>query len=195
MLRFFIVLTPPPSWKIPVIIMMGVIIGTGLFLFHASRAHSYFSDQPETCINCHVMYPYYASWKHSSHKEVATCSDCHVPHDNLARKYLFKASDGLRHASIFTARLEPEVIRIKQAGMSTVQENCIRCHLDLVEMSTLIEVTAQNYQHGKGKRCWDCHREVPHGTVRSLSSSPHTLVPLLPSVMPGWLQQFIELKK
>ncbi|MDP2400844.1 MAG: cytochrome c nitrite reductase small subunit [Actinomycetota bacterium] len=191
LLKFF---TPPPGWQLPVIIALGIFIGVGLLVVHLSRAASYMGDSPETCINCHVMYPQYASWKHSSHREVATCSDCHVPHDNLVKKYLFKASDGARHAAIFTARLEPQVIRIKPAGITAVQNNCVRCHQDLVEMTQLIEVTGHNHEHGTGKRCWDCHREVPHGTVRSLSSSPFSLVPRLPSPMPGWLNTFIEKK-
>ena len=32
--------------------------------------------------------------------------DGHVPHDSFIRKYYFKASDGLRHATIFTLRKE-----------------------------------------------------------------------------------------
>ncbi len=188
-------LIPPPGWRLPVIILLGVFVGTGLFVIHASRAHSYLSDKPETCINCHVMYPQYASWKHSSHSQVASCSDCHVPHDNMAKKYFFKAADGARHAAIFTARLEPEVIHIKQAGITAVQDNCVRCHQDLVEMTTLIEITGKNYQQSQGKRCWDCHREVPHGTVRSLSSTPFSLVTRLPSIMPRWLEQYTKNEK
>lgn len=185
-------LKPPPAWRVPVIISLGIFIGIFLLAFKVSEAPSYLSDRPETCINCHVMYPQYASWAKSSHRESATCSDCHVPHDNFFRKYYFKGSDGMRHATIFTARAEPQVIRIKQAGINVVQENCIRCHQDLVEMTTIIEVTGRNYHEGAGSRCWDCHREVPHGTVRSLSSAPFALVPQLPSVTPAWLQKYLN---
>lgn len=188
-------LKPPPSWRVPVIIILGVFTGIFLLAFKVSEAPSYLSDKPETCINCHVMYPQYASWSKSSHRETATCSDCHVPHDNFFRKYYFKGSDGLRHATIFTARAEPQVIQIKQAGTNVVQENCIRCHQDLVEMTTIIEVTGKNYHEGTGNRCWDCHRDVPHGTVRSLSSAPFSLVPQLPSVTPSWLQNYLNRKK
>jgi hypothetical protein len=38
--------------------------------------------------------PQYVTWFHSRHREVATCNDCHVPHDNIVRHYAFKASDG-----------------------------------------------------------------------------------------------------
>jgi hypothetical protein len=36
----------------------------------------------------------------------------------------------------------------------------------------IVEVTGTNYHEGAGSRCWDCHRDVPHGTVRSLGSAP-----------------------
>ena len=62
--------------------MLGVTAGTAVFVFHISRAASYMSDEPETCMNCHVMTTQYLTWQHSSHARVATCNDCHVPHDN-----------------------------------------------------------------------------------------------------------------
>jgi cytochrome c nitrite reductase small subunit len=185
-------LSPPPAWKLPVVFLLGIFFGLGLLAVHISRAPSYLSDKPETCINCHVMYPQYASWKHSSHREVATCSDCHVPHDNFVRKYYFKASDGARHATIFSARAEPHVIQIKNAGAGVVQENCIRCHINMVDMTQLVEVTGHMARNDEGKFCWDCHREVPHGTVKSLAAAPHALVPRLPSVYPQWLDDYLR---
>lgn len=191
-IQFFI---PPRQWRFPVIVLLGIFIGLGAFAFYASNAQSYLSDEPETCINCHVMFPQYASWRHSSHANVATCNDCHVPQDNFFRKYYFKGSDGLRHATIFTMRWEPQVIHIKDAGINVVQENCIRCHSDLVNMTDLVEVTGDNHNEGRGHRCWDCHRETPHGTVNSLASYPNSLVPQLPSVVPNWLKKIMENEK
>lgn len=189
MKRIFKKLAPPPKWQPVVVILLGVFTGILILVVHASEAHSYISDRPETCINCHVMYPQYASWSKSSHREAANCADCHVPHDTFVRKYYFKAKDGMRHATIFTARAEPQVIEIKPAGINVVQENCIRCHLELVETTRIVEVTGKGHAEGDGHRCWDCHREVPHGSVRSLSSAPFSLVPRLPSLTPKWLER------
>lgn len=171
---------------------MGIFTGIFFLVLHISMAASYLSDEPKTCINCHVMYPHYASWAKGSHANVATCSDCHVPQDNFFRKYYFKASDGLRHATFFTMRWEPQVIQIKDASVNVVQENCIRCHLDLVDMTQLVTVTGSMARDNEGKLCWDCHRETPHGTVKSLSAAPHSLVERLPSSMPNWLNQFLK---
>ncbi len=189
--RLILFLEPPPGWKPAVVILLGVFTGIALLVFHASEAQSYISDKPETCINCHVMYPQYASWAKSSHRETATCAECHVPQDNVLSMYYVKATDGLRHAYVFTARAEPQTIEIKQRGINVVQDNCIRCHQDLVEMTRIVEVTGRNHLEGEGHRCWDCHRDVPHGTVRSLSSAPFSLVPRLPSIMPQWLRDFL----
>jgi cytochrome c nitrite reductase small subunit len=185
-------LEPPPGWKPAVIILLGLLTGIAILVFHASEAHSYISDKPETCINCHVMFPHYASWSKSSHRQTATCSECHVPQDNFFSKYYVKGTDGMRHAYVFTSRTEPQVIRIKQRGINVVQKNCIRCHMDLVDMVSLVQVTGMNHHQGQGSLCWDCHRDVPHGTVRSLPSAPFSLVPRLPSIMPRWLQDFLN---
>ncbi len=181
-------LTPPASWRMTVIILFGIFAGILLLVAHISKATSYLSDKPETCINCHVMYPHYASWSKSSHSEVATCSDCHVPQDNLVRKYYFKANDGFRHSLFFTFRWEPQVLMLKRPGKGAVQENCIRCHSQMVDMTQLVEVTRKVAEAGDGKFCWDCHRETPHGTVKSLSAAPHSLVERLPTVVPPWLE-------
>ena len=112
--------------------LVGIVIGLCGYIFYLSKAHSYLSDDPKACVNCHIMEPEYATWLHSSHGRNTVCNDCHVPHDNVFRKYYFKANDGLRHATMFTFRMEPQVIKMHAPGQKVVQENCIRCHSTLV---------------------------------------------------------------
>jgi cytochrome c nitrite reductase small subunit len=188
-MRLFKRFYPPEKWRLPVIIALGILVGLGTFTFHISRASSYLSDESETCINCHVMVPQYYSWAHSSHREEATCNDCHVPHDNVFNHYYFKAKDGMRHARIFTFRNEPHSIFIKEEGEHAVQQNCIRCHEDLIEGGTLASTNPGMIELRKDRNCWDCHRQVPHGDVRSLSSTPNALVPLPESPVPEWLRK------
>ncbi|MCB0824443.1 MAG: cytochrome c nitrite reductase small subunit [Bacteroidales bacterium] len=186
---------PPPAWQVPVIILIGVIIGLGLYIFKISNAASYLSDDPETCINCHVMNPQYATWNHSSHREVANCNDCHVPHNNVVNKYFFKAKDGLRHATIFTLRAEPQVIFIKDEGKEVVQQNCIRCHEKLVTDNAGIARFETSRHFRMERSCVECHRETPHGRVNSLASVPHAQIPELQSVVPEWLKKMMNKKK
>lgn len=184
-------LGPPPNWKIPAIIFSGILVGMILLILHIANATSYLSDKPETCMNCHVMAPQYATWQRGSHGRVAVCNDCHVPQDNVLRKYFFKASDGARHSFVFTFRLEPQVIQVKSAGIAVIQENCIRCHSYLVQDISSGKVTLTSSRHGAGKLCWECHRETPHGRVNSLASVPYSRVPRLKPVIPEWLQPLI----
>jgi cytochrome c nitrite reductase small subunit len=182
---------PPPPWRLPVLLLVATLLGLAGVIFHVSRASSYLSDNPTTCVNCHVMAPQYASWFHSRHRETATCNDCHVPHDNPVRHYAFKASDGARHAFMFTFRLEPQVIRIHAAGQRVVQENCLRCHADGVHVTSLPAVRGDDRTRAQGFRCWDCHRETPHGRVRGLAAVPYEHIPLPGPATPDWLRQLM----
>lgn len=190
--RIFGYLMPKDRWKYPVIIMYSAIAGLAFTIFYVSNALSYLSDDPIACVNCHIMSPEYSTWFHSSHGRNTVCNDCHVPHDNYVRKYYFKANDGLRHASMFTLRLEPQVIHIKDAGKNVVQENCIRCHEKSINQTNLAEVTLKKVKHGEGKLCWDCHREVPHSRIHSLASAPDARVPVKTLPAPSWLIKYIK---
>jgi cytochrome c nitrite reductase small subunit len=165
-----------PGWRPAGFLTIGMAAGMGLFVLHISRAASYLSDAPETCMNCHVMTTQYVTWQHGSHAGAATCNDCHVPHTSLAAKYAFKAKDGLWHATVFTMRWEPQAIRLSAGAVPIVEDNCRRCHAQVVaEVATAV--------HRSGDlRCWECHREAPHGSVRSLSTTPGVFQPQLPPV-------------
>lgn len=170
-------LFPPGKLKLAAAILLGTIVGLAINIFYVSNAVSYLSDDPETCINCHVMTPQYLTWERSSHANRATCNDCHVPQDNIVSKYMFKASDGLRHATYFTLRLEDQVIQIKDAGKKAVQDNCIRCHENNIHPIAVRAISNANIIDEGDRYCWDCHRHVPHGRVNSLSSVPYQAAP------------------
>jgi len=188
-------LIPPPNWRTPVIILLGIFAGLFIYLLHISNAFSYLSDDPKSCVNCHIMAPQYATWYHSAHREVTNCNSCHVPHNNVFNKFYFKAKDGLRHATIFTLRDEPQVIFIKEEGKHAVQNNCIRCHNDLITSDKIRVFNDDIYQHRTDRICWDCHREVPHGRVNSLSSVPNAHVPIPESPVPEWLKNVMNNNK
>jgi cytochrome c nitrite reductase small subunit len=185
--RVYEKIIPPPKWKYPVIVLMGIITGLFCNIIVISKAPSYLSDEPEVCINCHVMIPQYSTWERGSHGRVAKCNDCHVPHDNIFNKYFFKAKDGTRHSYMFTFRLEPQVIQIKDAGKEVVQGNCIRCHENIIHPVSVRPITNKPIMEAGDGYCWRCHKETPHGKVNSLSSTPYSLIPNSSSVVPEWL--------
>jgi len=187
-IKFFDFLRPPTNWLFYVNTLIAFFVGIFIYALYVSNAVSYLSDNPETCVNCHVMRSEFASWQHSSHKEVAVCNDCHVPHNNVVNKYLFKAKDGLRHATMFTFHLEPQVIKMHEAGQAVVQKNCQNCHETLNAQVGLLAIGLEEKEHGQGKLCWDCHREVPHGRVKGLSTAPNARVPLPGSPIPDFIR-------
>ncbi|KAB1159534.1 MULTISPECIES: cytochrome c nitrite reductase small subunit [Tenacibaculum] len=184
------------KWRKVAIVLIGIVTGLGFFMAKEASLVSYMSDDPLACVNCHVMTPMYNSWMHSSHREQASCNDCHVPHDNVFNKYYFKAKDGLFHASVFTARAEPEVMFMREASQEVVQNNCIRCHIQQVTQ-VKYDGWLENHQENRTERkCWSCHQELPHGTVHGISTIRNNIAPIptdnVETVIPEWLNQQIK---
>lgn len=203
--KLILFLVPPRQWRLPVMLAIAVFIGLGLSILRLSNATSYLSDDPKACINCHVMMPQYATWAAGSHGRVASCNDCHVPHDSVVKKYFFKAKDGSRHAFMYTFHMEPQVIRVKEEGMHVIQENCLRCHSNMFSTverdkykgaQNLEQVHAAHRLHDdletQTQYCWSCHRETPHGRVSSLSSVPFARVAAKRYPLPAWLEKTLE---
>lgn len=184
---------PPLPWQLSVVVLLGIFSGLGAYTFYISKASSYLSDNPETCVNCHVMNPQYANWAHNSHRRITCCNDCHVPHDNIVNKYIFKAEDGLKHAAMFTLRLEPQVIIMEEETRPLVQKNCIRCHEKTVKKEFMMPLQPNYHNPLEERYCLDCHRETPHGRVRGLASAPDAMIiPKTKSPLADWLSK--ELK-
>ncbi|THD66842.1 cytochrome c nitrite reductase small subunit [Robertkochia marina] len=168
------------------------MLGFSFFTAREAEVLSYLSDDPQACVNCHVMTPVYNSWMHSSHREWASCNDCHVPHNNVFNQYYFKAKDGLYHASIFTLRKEPEVIFMRDESAAVVQDNCLRCHVQQVTQTKYTGWLDSHASNRTDRTCWSCHREVPHGRVHGQSTIRTNIAPLptdpTMEVVPAWLK-------
>lgn len=137
---------------------------------HYASATSYLSDDPAACINCHVMNDHHAGWERGPHHAVATCNDCHVPHDSLLSKYLVKAEHGYRHSKGFTFQDFHEPIQLTPGSRQVVIENCVRCH---DAMTHEIRQSASGSGPSAGSRpapgdldCIHCHAAVAHGPTR-----------------------------
>ncbi len=134
--------------------LFGIVAGVGLYTFTYAQGLSYLSNDPKACLNCHVMRDVYEGWNHSSHKSVATCNDCHIPH-NFPAKYVAKALNGYHHSYAFTTGDFHEPIRIKKFNKDVLQQNCLQCHGDLTDPIS----------HVKGNQptdCMHCHSRVGH---------------------------------
>ena len=178
--------------KVLLLVLCGAVVGAGAYFCYLLRVHTYMGDDSKACINCHIMTPYYSTWMHSSHGRDATCNDCHVPHQNVAKKYLFKGTDGMKHVAYFVTHSERQAIMAEEGSKEVIMDNCIRCHKQLnQEFVKTGRIDYMMAKRGEGKACWDCHRNVPHGGMNSLSSTPmaESQVPLPPDPVPAWLQR------
>ena len=137
--------------------LTGLMLGLGGYTFRYAEGLSYLSTEPIACVNCHIMRAEYDAWQKSSHHTVAVCVDCHLP-AAFVPKYLAKAENGFRHSKEFTAQTFEEPISIKPAGRQILQENCIRCHGDLV--ATMNAGDPKGPEHVE---CVHCHATVGHG--------------------------------
>ena len=137
--------------------LLGVLIGMGAFTFRYAEGLSYFSTDPRACKNCHIMNDQYDSWTKGVHHAAAKCIDCHLPHA-LMPKYLANAENGYHHSKGFTLQDFHEPILIKPRNAAILQENCLRCHADLVHDIVRGSTTAED-----AVQCVHCHRNVGHG--------------------------------
>jgi cytochrome c nitrite reductase small subunit len=168
-------------------------MGLGGYTVYISRLPSYLSDDPAACLNCHIMSPYYQSWSRSSHAPWTTCSECHVPQDNVLSGYMFKAQDGIYHAAAFTLKAESQSIRPRDSSSEVILANCIRCHTQLnTEFVKTGMVSFADVKNGRQKACWDCHRDGPHTRISNLASAPNAVVPFPSSPVPEWLKAIMR---
>lgn len=137
------------------VICLGVLAGIGTFTFGYGNGASYLSNNPQTCVNCHVMQGHLDSWQQSSHHHVAVCNDCHLPHDFVG-KWVTKADNGFFHSLAFTLGDYPDSIRIKPRNQRVTQSTCVSCHQDFVH-ALLPTTKGQDMQS-----CVHCHSDVGH---------------------------------
>lgn len=136
-------------------VLLGALGGVGAFTFGYGKGASYLSHDPTACANCHVMQSHFDSWQNSSHRHVAVCNDCHLPH-NFVGKWVTKADNGFFHSLAFTLENFHEPIQIKERNRRVTQGACLSCHADLVHQ--MLPGTAD----GEMMLCVHCHSDVGH---------------------------------
>ena len=146
-------------------ILSGAAFGLGAYTFVYARGWSYLTNDPKACANCHVMEEQYGGWLKASHRSVAVCNDCHVPHDLLG-KYYTKARNGFWHSFYFTTQTFREPIAATVASRRIAEGNCRRCHATIVQaMGTPAYVGTAELS------CIRCHGSVGHMEVSATSVS------------------------
>ena len=148
-------------------------------LVHESKMLSYLSSDPKVCITCHTMNTHYDTWQHSSHRNRATCVDCHLPRDSFVNKMLAKARDGYHHSLAMTLKTYGPNLRISNDAARRIQDNCISCHRETVSQMLTNSALYDKVEDGRvqmGRAFWQCHRDVPHGTMRNLMATQNNFI-------------------
>lgn len=152
------------------------VVGLFAYVVHESKMLSYLSSDPKVCINCHAMNTHYATWQHSSHRDRATCVDCHLPRGSVIAKMIAKPRDGFNHSLAMTVGGYGNNLRITENAAKRIQANCISCHQEVVsQMLANSESYPQENQVPMGRLCWECHRSLPHGTTRNLLATQNNI--------------------
>lgn len=134
---------------------LGTAVGFGTYTFYYAQGASYLTNDPKACMNCHIMKDQYEGWLKASHRSVATCNDCHAPH-NFIGKYYTKATNGFWHSYAFTTGKFHEPIQIKGRNRRVTEQTCLYCHTSIVEAINI------NQHNGGNLSCLHCHRSVGH---------------------------------
>ncbi|MCA9400395.1 MAG: cytochrome c nitrite reductase small subunit [Candidatus Omnitrophica bacterium] len=160
-------------WGGLVAVLIGSFIGLGVYTFSYGEGLSYFSKDPQACVNCHIMQPQFDSWQKASHHTVATCVDCHLPHETIP-KLIAKSENGFWHSKGFTLQDFHEPIFIREKNTRILQENCLHCHSQMVH-----DILPGPQVDPKDFSCVHCHRSVGHGPTAGLGKYE----PVQPSIL------------
>jgi cytochrome c nitrite reductase small subunit len=139
-------------------LVLGAAAGVGAYTFIYARGASYLTNDPDACINCHVMREQYDGWVKSSHRAVAVCNDCHTPPGHVA-KYMTKAQNGFWHSFAFTTGRFPDEIYITARNHGVTEQACRKCHEQIVQ-----EIDGPHAEKTVKDQlsCTTCHRSVGH---------------------------------
>jgi nitrate/TMAO reductase-like tetraheme cytochrome c subunit len=149
-------------------------LGAGLMLGFGLIAMVFMvqvSSTPTFCGTCHIMKPYYESWKHSKHNRVA-CVDCHIA-PGLTSEVRKKFEAVSMVAKYFTGTYSTNPwAEVDDAA-------CLRCHeRRLLEGREVFhDVVFDHRPHltesrrGLNLRCTSCHSQIVQGSHISVTTS------------------------
>ncbi|MGE5179975.1 MAG: cytochrome c3 family protein [Bacteroidota bacterium] len=138
-----------------------------IFMFTSVQVTS----QPRFCGSCHIMKPYYESWRHSSHHNIA-CVECHIaPGVGAEIRKKYEALSMV--VSYFTGTYGTNPwTEVEDAA-------CLRCHERrlLAGKEVIRDVLFDHSTHlsemrrGKTLRCTSCHSQIVQGSHIAVTTS------------------------
>jgi cytochrome c nitrite reductase small subunit len=133
---------------------LAILAAAGLAMMLMVKIPAFGLAEAQFCGRCHVMEEQVSTYLHSPHANAANCGDCHDPH-GLVTGSAFAAYTGTRDVYRVVTNTIPPEIRTTNLSKIVIQNNCLRCHGDI--MSDI-----GNTSHNGGSYCFHCHHEIVH---------------------------------
>ncbi len=132
------------------------------------------TSHAEFCASCHTMQPYSlanADNNHGGNNEYgikASCTTCHLPHDNSANYLYTKARTGIHDIWVETFTDTSKIdwrAKTEHREEFVYDSGCLSCHVEL-EKATQDEEEHKKYFAGETtSQCVTCHEEVGHSNI------------------------------
>jgi len=145
-----------------------LVLGFGIVFVVVSAQ---LSSTPAFCGTCHIMKPYYQSWKHSKHSRIA-CVECHIA-PGITSEIRKKYEALSMVVKYFTATYGTNPwAEVEDAA-------CLRCHerrlLEGKEVFHNVQFDHRPHltetRRGLKLRCTSCHAQIVQGSHISVTSS------------------------
>jgi len=130
----------------------------GVVAFGGSMAFMSVSGSPAFCGNCHSMKHEAQTFEMSTHSKL-DCTECHLPHQNIAVYMIEKGRSGMVDMYHEVARDYPARIKLSDDARKMVNANCLRCH-----ENTMQDVRISMEPKDTGADCLKCHSRIAHGS-------------------------------
>ena len=133
---------------------LGLLAVAGFAMMLMTKIPALGLAEAEFCGVCHAMDEQVSTYLHSPHANYANCGDCHDPH-GLVTGSVFAAYTGARDLYRVVTNTIPLEIRTTDLSKKVIQENCLRCHEDIM-------AAIGDTSHNSGSYCFHCHHEIVH---------------------------------
>ncbi len=129
------------------------------------------TSHADFCVSCHSMVPFAlsnADNHHGGNNDVgvkASCTTCHLPHDNSANYLYMKARTGLHDIFVETFK-DTSVIdwkaKTEHREVFVYDSGCLSCHVELETATKNTEDHTRYFAGTTDSKCVTCHEEVGH---------------------------------
>lgn len=149
-----------PKWGLRLLLAVAGLLGVYLVAAVVLQvpAVSKAMGSNEACGTCHLMTPEINTKQKSAHRDLS-CLECHSPH-GFWEKPLDEARVSARHVWVTVTHTEPDVVRLTESGLRTVEANCRNCHQSLF---------GNLHDSNPSRNCTECHRSTPHDRTTALT--------------------------